>query len=217
MTNGSDPNGIIRIKQEGFFYSVYDNDALILQKHFGYKLFGVKRPKTGFPVAGLNSVAEKIKLLQMNYDIVDKEGNIIASERFENNAYEVIASDEYPTTPEEAKPAKATYEETLKTYINVLRGLSEGTNALTGEIIPSLDTDLKVYCLEMAKHFENKLKVKERIAEKYPNIGKKWTAEDDELLLKEYNGGKDINGLAEMFKRSTGSIRSRLLKAGAIL
>ena len=34
-----DPKGVMKIKQEGFYYSVSNNDALILNKYFRKRVF----------------------------------------------------------------------------------------------------------------------------------------------------------------------------------
>ncbi|MCK4395049.1 hypothetical protein KAW96_00450 [candidate division WOR-3 bacterium] len=49
---------------------------------------------------------------------------------------------------------------------------------------------------------------KKLISEKTPT----WTAEEEIRLIKEYNQGKTINELAEIFQRSPDAIRSRLEK-----
>ena len=52
------------------------------------------------------------------------------------------------------------------------------------------------------------VKRKELISEKTPT----WTADEEIRLIKEYNQGKTINELAEIFQRSPDAIRSRLEK-----
>ena len=49
---------------------------------------------------------------------------------------------------------------------------------------------------------------KQLISEKTPT----WTAEEEIRLIREYNQGKTINELAEIFQRSPDTIRSRLEK-----
>lgn len=90
MSDRIDPNGVIIIKQGGFYYNVSGNDALIFNKHFKYKLYGAKIPRAGFPVIGLAKVRTRLDALEMNYDVLDSKGNAVVSMRFENNRYEVI-------------------------------------------------------------------------------------------------------------------------------
>ncbi|MBP3607111.1 MAG: hypothetical protein J6J11_02165, partial [Treponema sp.] len=163
MVNNIDPKGIMRIKQEGFYYSVVNNDALILNKYLGYKLYGVHKFKTGFPVVGLNTVLKKIDKLGMDYDVIDKHENIVASQRFTSNSYEIIDCAEYHTTgvhsekEEPKKQIKLSFKDKLKTYIDILQGLSEGCNIFTGEIIDNFDDELKGFCFEMAMYFDERL------------------------------------------------------------
>ena len=49
---------------------------------------------------------------------------------------------------------------------------------------------------------------KELISEKTPT----WTVEEEIRLIREYNQGKTINKLAEIFQRRPDTIRSRLEK-----
>ena len=95
MLNNIDPHGILIIRQGGFYYNVSGNDALILNKYLGYKLYGIKEYKTGFPVKGEKTVLKKIDTLGMDYDLLDQNGSIVKSMRFENNRYEIIDA-EYP-------------------------------------------------------------------------------------------------------------------------
>lgn len=50
----------------------------------------------------------------------------------------------------------------------------------------------------------------EQIRSEYREAYTKWTAEEEIRLIKEYNQGKTINELAEIFQRSPDAIRSRL-------
>ena len=64
----------------------------------------------------------------------------------------------------------------------------------------------------MLLYFDEKVKNREEKKLNNPNQGKKWTREDDELLIKEYKLGKSIKELSKIFQRSSSSIQSRLLK-----
>lgn len=218
MINNIDPNGIIKIKQEGFYFSVYGNDALILNKYLGYKTFGVNVCKTGFPINARQNVVEKLNNLSMDYDIVDKKGNVIVSKRFKSNIYEIIDSSKYPSTgihsdsPEPKKQEKETLQDKMEAYIEILQGLSKGVNIFTGEILQGFDEDLKSYCSDISMYFDNKLKAKENTKNKYPQLGQKWSPEEDQMLLNEYQQGKSFKEMGELHKRSVGAIKSRLLK-----
>jgi hypothetical protein len=66
----------------------------------------------------------------------------------------------------------------------------------------------------MSLYFDSKLKSKEKLEEKYPKSGSKWTEAEDDQLLEKYNQGKTVKELSMIFLRSEGSIRSRLIKLG---
>ena len=225
MINKINPYGVMVIKQGGYYYNVSGNDALILNKYLGYKLYGIKQFRTGFPVAGEKTVLKKIDTLGMDYDLLDQNGGVIISKRFENNRYEII-DPEYPTIGVESdleepkkliKPQKQSFKEKLTQYIDILAALSEGVNILSGEIIEGLDEELRLYLFEMSLYFDTKLKTKERLEEKYPNHGKKWMEQEDKQLLEEYNQGKTIKELSLLYERGEGAIRSRLIKLGVLL
>ncbi len=53
-------------------------------------------------------------------------------------------------------------------------------------------------------------KLLEKIRQKYPRAYERWTEEEENLLIKTYNEGLDIEHLAELLKRQQGAIQSRL-------
>lgn len=213
MSDYIDPTGIMYIKQEGYFYGVSDNDAYILNKYLGYKLYGIHKVRTGFPIYARKSVLKLIDSLEIDYDLLDQNGCVILSKRFPENRYERITSYDYLGTKEPIiKKPKLTIEEKMQIYLNVLEGLSEGIDINTGEIIEGISDELMESCFEIATYFDKTIKRKNKAKENMPSQnGKRWTKEDDELLLFEYNKGKTVKELSEIFERSTGSIGSRLL------
>jgi len=56
----------------------------------------------------------------------------------------------------------------------------------------------------------------EGIRRSYPRAYEKWTAEEDEALVKRYNGGASIPELARIHQRKLGAIHSRLVKLGLL-
>ena len=206
-------------RQGGFYYNASGNDALILHKYLGYKLYGVNTPRTGFPVAGMAKVLEKIDKLSIDYDVVDKTGKVVACGRFENNRYEVIgladvAAEEEPDVPIDMH--KKSFKERLAAYITILEGLSEGVDVISGEVVEGLSEDVRVQLFEMSVYFDDRLKSREARDNRCPSHGSKWTPEEDEQLLEEYMNGAKIKELAELHGRSTGAIRSRLLNLNVI-
>ena len=53
-----------------------------------------------------------------------------------------------------------------------------------------------------------------RSGEEFPNAYVKWSSEEDENLKKEFQAGKDIQELANIFHRKESAIDSRLKKLG---
>ncbi len=214
------PDGIMIIKQAGFYYSVSGNDALILHKYFGYKLYGKNILRTGFPVAGEKKVLRRLDNLSINYDLLDKVGNVVVSKRFENNLYEIISMREAAAMDEEqsikVQPTKMSSKEKMAYYIGMLNGLSEGVNVITGEMVDGLDPEIKSRLLEISKYFEQRLRLKEKQEVMYPQQGQRWTEEEDEQLLSEYHEGQSIKEISEIHNRSQGAIRSRLLSLGVL-
>ena len=224
MSNKVDSNGIIKIEQAGLFYNVRGNDALILNKYLGYKLYGVNQIKAGFGVKNRATTLKKLDALSMNYDLFDQQKNIVISKKFENNMYEII-DDTYPDdgvevgeTTVQVTPIyqKLSVKEKLTRYIDILNGLSEGINILTGEIVENLDEEVRQYLYEMSNFFADKLERREKLEEQYPQQGKRWTLEEDSRLIEEFEKGKPVNELCKIFQRTHGSIKSRLLKFGII-
>ena len=212
-------DGVITIKQGGFYYNVSGNDALILNKYLGYKLFGVKAPRTGFPVSGEATVLKKLDKLSINYTLLNQAGEIVFSKRFENNQYEIINENSELSINEELIPIKEQkkpFKQRLATYINILQGLSESVDVVTGEVVEGLSEDLKLQLFEMSVYFDDRLKSRDAQDNRYPNHGLKWTSEEDEQLLTEYQEGKTIKELSAIHRRSNGAIRSRLLNLNVI-
>lgn len=222
MKNAINKNGSIYIKQGGFYYNVSGNDALILNKYLGYKLYGVNQFRTGFPVNGQDTVLKKIDKLHMNYEVYDQNGYCVANKEFADNCYEIIdPANAMQITGESSQNEGKEYKKTSSTskfqnYISILESLSEGVNFSTGEIIEGLDEELKSYLFEIAIYFDTMLKNKEKFKASNPNQGKPWSIEEDEQLLFEYKNGKSISDICEIHGRSHGSIRSRLLKLGVL-
>lgn len=224
MSNKIDPNGAIKIEQAGLFYNVRGNDALILNKYLGYKLYGVNQIKAGFGVKNRATTLKKLDALSMNYDLFDQQKNIVISKKFENNMYEII-DDNYPDDGVEVEETtvqvtpiyqKLSVKEKLTRYIDILNGLSEGINILTGEIVENLDEEVRQYLYEMSNFFADKLERREKLEEQYPQQGKRWTPEEDSRLIEEFEKGEPVNELCKIFQRTHGSIKSRLLKFGII-
>lgn len=145
--------GFIKIRKEGFFYSVSGNDALLLNKYFGYKLYGQDIIKTGFPVKGGDAIFSQIDKLSINYEVYKSNGIPVISKRFDDNNYEII--DNLTYVPNTRSPK---YE-----YFNIkrselLKNLANGTNPITGEISNFIDSKTRLALLDIAKIIEGREK-----------------------------------------------------------
>lgn len=211
--------GVMIIKQGGFYYGVSGNDALLLNKHLGYNLFGVKTVRTGFPVSGEATVLKKLDSLSIDYDLINQVGDVIVSRRFDNNQYEIIeqSNPNGIEIPDCKKIVKKPFKERIGAYIDILQGLSEGVDVLSGEVVEGLSDDLKLELFEMSIYFDERLKTKEKLEQDHPNQGQKWSAEEDEQLLTEFNEGKSVKEMSALHQRNIGAIRSRLSKLGVQL
>ena len=78
---------IIMIKV-GKFYEIIDQDALIINKIFKYKLSKLSdNLKCGFPVNTLDKVLDVLKEQRLNYLVIE-DGTAILEEKFEDNCYD---------------------------------------------------------------------------------------------------------------------------------
>ena len=97
----------------------------------------------------------------------------------------------------------------------ILEGLADGVNPLTGEVLPEEDSCNQPEIIRALHSVLNALS--EKKPRPHPeNAGRPWTAEDDELLCQMYDTGKSRKEICEYFKRSTGGIASRLVRLGKI-
>ena len=78
-------NDYIIFLKFGNFYEVFDNDGLILNKKFNYKIKRMKNNiKVGFPINKLDDI---LRLLDdVNYVIIEKD-KIVEVKEYENNKY----------------------------------------------------------------------------------------------------------------------------------
>ena len=150
--------GRLCIKQEGFYYNVTGNDALLLHKYFGYKVYGVNQFRTGFPVIGRDTVLKKIDDLAINYDVYDKRGEVIVSKSFSPNNYEILNPSDFPeavlrSSQRKGSTPKGTTEPAQTEYARILQCLHQGVDPFTGEIVSGIDAQTQKILLEMLVHF----------------------------------------------------------------
>ena len=112
------------------------------------------------------------------------------------------------------KHNKKSFKQKVSEYINVLQGLSEGIDVINGVVIENLDNELKQSLFEMAMYFDNMLKQKQKIKEKYPRNGKPWTDQEDEALIEEYESGKTLKEISFLHGRGEKAVYTRLFQLG---
>ncbi len=103
--------------------------------------------------------------------------------------------------------------------LTIVSALADGVNPLTGEVFapdsPYQTADV-VRALALAtRALEVRLKSRPRTG--LPgNAGKPWTAEEDQKLLREFDRGSSLAGLAQAHGRTPAGIQARLEKHGRL-
>lgn len=70
----------------GNFYEVFENDALIINDLFGYKIKRFSNTfKAGFPLSKLDDVMIRLSNLKVNYLVIKSDDNIVGE--FSDNTY----------------------------------------------------------------------------------------------------------------------------------
>ncbi len=227
-------NNYIEIKKEGFFYGVSGNDALLINKIFGYKIYGNNIKRTGFSLKVKESVLNKLDELCINYRVYNYSSNPSVEKSFENNNYEIIDASTY--VPNDKKLNYLYYDMKKSEY---LKNLALGINPNTGEYVGMVDDKITTFLLDVAKTIakkegaKNGFKLKpiddieayieeldKEIQNKSVNesgVGKRWTIEEDNQLIEEYKQGLSIKEISHIHKRKSGGIRARLKGKGILV
>lgn len=108
----------------------------------------------------------------------------------------------------------------LDAALPIVRALADGVNPVTGEAYPDESPYAEPRTLRalysavdlMQKEIERELK-KSRLP---ANFGKPWTADEDGVLVREYDAGMPLPEIARKHQRTQSSIRLRLEKLGRI-
>ena len=100
----------------------------------------------------------------------------------------------------------------------IIEALASGIDPTTGELLPedhvcnNVEVVRALYSLmqavDVSKSKNNK--------DKPENAGKPWTERDDKMLCEMFEKNVAIKDMSEYFKRTKGSIASRLVKLGKI-
>jgi len=104
--------------------------------------------------------------------------------------------------------------------IQILRLLSDGIDPFTGEVFPK-DSPYQhpdsVRALFKAIEALSRIQSRQMRQGALPeNAGEPWAEEEDNQLIKSFDGGKSFKEISEEHKRTEGAIKSRLLKLGKI-
>lgn len=79
------PKYVVLIKV-GVFYETYNEDCLVLNNLFGYKIKNIgDYYRTGFPINSYSKVIEKLNKTKINYLII---GNEVIKRKFNKNQYD---------------------------------------------------------------------------------------------------------------------------------
>ena len=100
----------------------------------------------------------------------------------------------------------------------ILEGLADGVNPLTGEELSVRDSCNQV---EVVRALHTVLRYLEIPHDKVKitqpeNVGKPWTSEDDEILCRMFDTGCSTQDMCNHFLRSRGGIAARLVRLGKI-
>ena len=100
----------------------------------------------------------------------------------------------------------------------ILKTLANGTDPLTGEILPDDHVCNKVEVVRAILCVLDVLESKGTSSTKEPpeNAGRPWTKEDDMKLAKMYDEGASRLEMVNIFRRTNGAIASRLARLGKI-
>lgn len=95
----------------------------------------------------------------------------------------------------------------------ILAVLADGLHPVTGEVLPPEDSCNHPEVIRALHTVLATLKDGIASHRSLPeNAGKPWTQEDDQMLCAMYDQGKSTKEISEIFRRTTGSIASRLVK-----
>jgi len=103
--------------------------------------------------------------------------------------------------------------------ITILQSLANGVDPSTGEVLPNdsayqdVDTVRALFtAIQLLGNTQDEVSEDSELN----NSGTSWSAEEEGLLLANFNKGRSIKEIAKRHQRTTGAIRSRLKKMGMI-
>jgi hypothetical protein len=105
-----------------------------------------------------------------------------------------------------------------KRALEIIAALAEGIDPTTGEMLPPKHTlqqpDVIRALHEAITALRDDSVPRRRNRALPPRAGQPWTDEEDRELVSEYEAGLSEKEMSEKHQRTTGSIRSRLMRLG---
>ena len=98
----------------------------------------------------------------------------------------------------------------------LLEGLADGVNPLTGEVLSRDDSCNQVEIVRALNTVLRHLEDVVVISGEPENAGKPWSKTEDEVLCRMFDRGCSRKEICGRFKRSSGGIAARLVKLGKI-
>ena len=99
-----------------------------------------------------------------------------------------------------------------------IEALADGVDPRTGEVLPSgspIDSPGVVRALHVAlAAIDGQVRKRDRSSSLH--AGKPWRDEDDRDLVKSFDSGRPVADIATAFRRTRGSIASRLVRLGKV-
>ncbi|MBR1680155.1 MAG: hypothetical protein IJ704_05960 [Bacilli bacterium] len=198
----------ICFKRQQYFYVIYDNDALIMQKIFGLKVSDSGRFKTGIPIIYSERYFSKLDELHINYVVLSGD-KIKIKKEFADSKYENLLPKDYSPTVSSLLSRASLKNKglALDFYkgIDILKGLVNEVNIFTAEKITGIDKDLKVYLAKFIKMLEDDCNKPHTYFKK-----RYWTEDEKKYLIEEYNSHQKISIIARKLGRSTSSVKQKL-------
>ena len=103
----------------------------------------------------------------------------------------------------------------LQRAAELLAGLADGVDPLTGEVLPE-DSVCNKAEIVRALHYVLAALSNKPSRPQPANAGKPWNVADEEVLCRMYDAGSTKKEMCAYFKRSEGGIASRLVRLGKI-
>ena len=96
----------------------------------------------------------------------------------------------------------------------IVEALADGINPVTGEVLPAEDSCNQPDVIRALNTVLKQLEAKPKKGPK--NAGAKWSAEEEQLLVKMYNSGATKREMCDRFKRTETGLAARLVHLGVI-